>query len=241
MVKNCACSWPRYVLFTSFLCSFLFLSFFGSCLFHFFKHHFAPKIGAIIITDSNATARLFAAQCRQKWASSHLATSGKESSQAGTAWTSVQVSHQIQAIQHKLTSALSQLYWCRSLKWQSSQKTRIQEFGDVEGNKHCPCVNRVFYRQLFCFQNQEMCWSFETQEKKSKPPKPSWLLSAESKRWNRGACESVWAAMSAVSLRVAVWNWLLYHRPTYSTICSPTQFHSADSAGWKWIFPHNHS
>lgn len=147
---------------------FFVLSFFESCLLNFFKDHFAPKIGAVIITDTNATAREFTPQCRQKWASSHLAPSGKESSQAGTAWTSVQISHQIQAIQHKLTSALPQLYWWRSHTQQSSQKTRIQEF-NVEGNKHCPCVNRVFYRGQFVSKNKRCA---EALKHKRKNPNP---------------------------------------------------------------------
>lgn len=169
-------------------------------------------------------------------------SSAKESSQTGTAWaawTSVQVSHQIQAIQHKLTSALSQLYWSGSSKQQSSQKTRIQEF-DIEGKKHCPCVNRVFSRGTILYQKSGdtlKLWNTKRTNPKPQSQLDNFLqrarvgLTVPASTRQRGRCVP----------GAAVWRWSPHHEPAHSTICSPTQCPSPDSTGPKWICPPKHS
>lgn len=150
--------------------------------------------------------------------------------------TSVQASHQIQALQHRLTSALLLPYWWGFSEWQSSQKTRMKEF-NVEGNRHCiaPVLMEFSTGDCFVFGN----WRRSEALKHGKNPSPQsqvdfYLRRQEVEWW--------WACLGSKvcpSLRAAVGNCLVHQGPIYSTIFRPIQFHSADSVGWKWICPHN--
>lgn len=227
MVKHCACSWPRYVLLTSFSV----LSF----LHNFLKVAFLIFLSIILhqVLQTNVTARLFAAQCRLGQVSFSYTCKGRQLS-----WdtqTSAQVSHQIQALQHRLTSALLLPYWCGFSKRQSSQKTRIKEF-NVEGNRHCivPVLMEFCTEDYFVFRNWR-CAEALKHEKNLSPwgQVDFYLRRQEVEQWCLWACLG---SKVCLSLRAAVWNCLLHHGPMYSTVCSPTQFHS----GWKWICPRNH-
>lgn len=108
--------------------------------------------------------------------------------------TAAQASHQIQALQHRLTSALLLPYWCGFSEWQSSQKTRIKEF-NVEGNRHCvgPVLMEFSTGDYFIFRNWRCAEALK--HKKTQAHQVDFYLRRQ--EVEGGVCEPAWVARSA--------------------------------------------
>lgn len=125
MGNNGAHSWPRmFFLFPFSVLSFS-SPFFERCLFNFVRHHFVPKIVAIMPERLQHAVGKSGPALIQPHLERKTAKLGQRGHQDTLA---TQVVQSAQA-------ALSQLHGCGSEQW-SSQKTRIQGF-----NEHCPSVN----------------------------------------------------------------------------------------------------